>query len=64
MEERITALEIKLAYLEKFCTELDDVVRGLNDNFDILKREVQRLRQVEERNGRGAMSPNEKPPHY
>lgn len=42
--ERVEAIEVKLAFLEKTVDDLDGVVRGLNDRTDDLGRAVVELR--------------------
>ena len=61
-EERVTELEIKLAFHERWVAELDEVVRALRDQLDALQAEVDGLREVV----RPADGPvvDEKPPHY
>ena len=62
MEERVTELEIKAAYLERMLGELDAVVRTMSDELDLLRREVARLRAVDDAHSEVPL--NEKPPHY
>ncbi len=62
MNERLDNLEFKLAFAERRIDELDDVVRTLNENMDVLIKEVKRLRQLQEPQ---ELPPgNVKPPHY
>ncbi len=63
MDKRLTNVEIRLSYLEKTYGELDEVVRQLNGQMEVLVREVRRLRAAEHRES-DDMPPNEKPPHY
>jgi uncharacterized coiled-coil protein SlyX len=62
--ERVTDLEVKVAYQDRIIAALDDVVRGLAAKVDVLERELGEIRA-------GAKSPapaigpaSEKPPHY
>ena len=64
MQERMTALEVKVAFIENQMMELDGVIRDLAnqlgtliDEFEAVKQEAQGF--MEER-GLG----DEKPPHY
>lgn len=61
-DDRITDLEIKIAFQEHALRELDDVVRGLMDRVDELQNLLSEVRAEQ----RGAMTPleNERPPHY
>ncbi len=59
-EERLTNIEIKLAYLEKTVLELDTVMRDIGQAVDLLRREVARLRDQE----RADKPHSDKPPHY
>lgn len=62
MDERLTALEIKMAYLERAYGELDGVVRTWGEQMELLRREVMRLRSSQ---ALPTESPaNDKPPHY
>jgi uncharacterized coiled-coil protein SlyX len=61
MEQRVTELEIKVAYLERTVGELDGLVRVLSEQMDLLRREVARLRASEQRQ---EPPPSEQPPHY
>lgn len=62
MDDRLTDVEIKLAFAERRIDELDDVVRGMSENLDVLIKEVKRLRRQAEPSD--APPANEKPPHY
>jgi uncharacterized coiled-coil protein SlyX len=59
-DERFAAIEIKLAYLEHTVSELDNVLRTLSSDMDVLKAEIIRLRDKDP-----APPPtSDKPPHY
>ena len=55
-------LEIKVAYLERAVDKLDEVVRTLSSELDMIRREVARLRTASDTESE--LPPNEKPPHY
>ena len=64
LTERITELEVKVAYQDRIIGALDEVVRGFTVRVETLERELAELRA-------GTNSPpalvgpaNEKPPHY
>ena len=67
-ERRVEELEIKVAYLERNLTELDDVVRELADENARLVREVKQLAErVAAAAGQGGDVDPERyqvPPHY
>ena len=62
MDERLTTLEIKVAFQEKLLADLDEVIRTMRDEIDALREELQvvagRLPPPEE------PVVDEKPPHY
>lgn len=63
MDERVTELEIKVAYLERAHDELSEVVRELFAKVEVLSRLVSAREGGEP--GAAARSPEEeKPPHY
>lgn len=62
MDDRLTELEIKVAYLERALGELDAVVRTSSEQMELLRREVARLRSSHSQPTE--LPPNEKPPHY
>lgn len=66
MDERITDLEIKIAFVERHVTELDELVRTLYDAVERLQLEVASLAESAAAQGReGAKSlAEDKPPHY
>ena len=64
MEERLTDLEIKVAYQDKTIADLETLVRGFGVRIDQMARELDQLKN-------GMKSPevpvgpqSEKPPHY
>ncbi len=67
MEERLTKLEIKLAYAEETILALDAVVSGQAQEIAIL---LNRLEKLERRvtalveNGEDGLPEQERPPHY
>ncbi|MDE5899306.1 MAG: SlyX family protein [Treponemataceae bacterium] len=64
--ERLTALEMKAAYLEDFLNQLQEVVVAQEKSLEALRREnkllVSKLRDVSEL--LEGDIPNRKPPHY
>lgn len=66
MEERITQLEIKLAYLEDFMNQIQEVCVQQTNDIEKLKAEnklmAEKIRDLIE-NAEGDI-PNRKPPHY
>lgn len=61
-DERLTELEIKLSFQERWMSELDEVVRGLRDQIDALRAEVRQL--ADHVRPESAPVVDEKPPHY
>jgi uncharacterized coiled-coil protein SlyX len=65
MNERMTKLEIRVAFLEKTLEDLDGVVRELNGQMDALKREVKSVREETVPSDIAPPSSEvEVPPHY
>lgn len=66
MEERITNIEIKLAYMEDFVNQIQEVVVKQAEEIEKLKHDnqilSQKLKDVYD-NMEGDI-PNRKPPHY
>lgn len=65
-EERFTAIEMKLAYMEDFVNQIQNVAVEQSSTIEKLKKEVKlmsdRIREMSD-----AMEgdiPNRKPPHY
>ena len=63
MENRITDLEYKQAFLEKTVSDLDLALREISADVEIMKRELKRLREQGPEQGLAAPA-NERPPHY
>lgn len=65
MEDRLVALESRLAHHERIADDLSDVLAG---QARLIERLLERLSWAEERLGAleqgGGVPPNEKPPHY
>ena len=64
LAERVTDLEVRLAYQDRIIAALDEVVRGFAARVETLERELGEIRA-------GVKSPpaplgpqSEKPPHY
>lgn len=66
IEERIDNLEIKIAYMEDFINQIQEVAVQQAKDIELLKTEnrilSQRLKDVME--NVGGDIPNRKPPHY
>lgn len=65
-EERITSIEVKLAYMEDFINRLQDVVVEQGKSIDALKVENRVLKNkvTELLDNQEGDIPNVKPPHY
>jgi len=63
MEERLTNLEVKVAYLEKAHDELSEVVRELYAQLATLTRVVNGQEPANPAEPRRSLE-DEKPPHY
>ncbi len=64
MDERIIALEERLAYQDKALADLDDVVQGLARQVDQLDRKLSALTEWLRNPGQEVGPPDERPPHY
>lgn len=64
--QRIEDLEVRIAFIEKSITDLDEVVRGLADNLDRLRRELVTLRETVHDGTLTVVGDprDERPPHY
>lgn len=66
MDDRITEIEIKLAYLEDFMNQIQEVCVQQTQDIEKLKKEnkflTDRIKELVE-NVEGDI-PNRKPPHY
>ena len=64
-ENRIYEVEKRMAYLEKFVEELNEVIINHERTIEALKAEVIELKNKEEQSPLLENRPhNEKPPHY
>ena len=67
MDERLTKLEIKLAYAEETVRALDAVVSAQSQEIAVL---MNRMEKMDKRitalieNGEDGLPENERPPHY
>ena len=62
MEERITELEVRIAYQESTIASLDEVVRDFSKRVETLER---LLREIREGTATDAIGPgDDPPPHY
>jgi len=63
LEERMISLETKIAYLESFIADLNQVVIDQEKSLKILISETEMLKkQIDEKKEK--LPENEKPPHY
>ena len=65
-EERLTAIEMKLAYMEDFVSQIQNVAVDQTKTIDKLQKEIKmmsdRIREMS--NQMEGDIPNRKPPHY
>ena len=65
-EDRLTAIEMKLAYMEDFVSQIQNVAVDQAKTIDKLKKEIKmmsdRIREMS--NQMEGDIPNRKPPHY
>ena len=65
-EERLTAIEMKLAYMEDFVSQIQNVAVEQTKTIDKLQKEIKmmsdRIREMS--NAMEGDIPNRKPPHY
>lgn len=66
MEERLMDLEIKVAFVEKHVSELDELVREMHELLARLRTEVASIAEQLQEDARGGSNRliDEKPPHY
>lgn len=62
MDDRLEALEVKVAFQEHTIAQLDEVVRELADRLQALDEQLRSLREEWNNNQPGPI--DEKPPHY
>lgn len=62
MDERLEALEVKVAFQEHTIAQLDEVVRELADRLERVQRQLTELREEHSSNLPAPI--DEKPPHY
>ena len=63
--DRLTAIEEKLAYLEKYVGDLDEVIRDLAKRLDVHGQGVSAVRKMLEDHLSEQPDPgDEKPPHW
>jgi len=63
MEQRVTELEIKVAFQEDLIDKLNQVVIDLRAEVDAVTRKLRRIEQ-EVAADASQRAPDEKPPHY
>ena len=65
-EDRLTAIEMKLAYMEDFVSQIQNVAVDQSKTIDKLQKEIKmmsdRIREMS--NQMEGDIPNRKPPHY
>lgn len=64
LAERVTELEVKLAYQDRIIADLDGVVREFAERVERLERTVKSLRETAENSADPVGAADEKPPHY
>lgn len=64
LAERMTNLEIKLAFQDQFIRELDEVVRFLSGRLEATERALSELRQAARAPAAPLGPADEPPPHY
>lgn len=65
MEDRLTNLEIKIAFVEKHLTDLDELVRTMHVTLERMQFQIASLAEVlDAGEGEGGGLMDEKPPHY
>ncbi len=66
MNDRIDAVEARVAWLEKNLSDLDEVVRALGDDLRLMRAELERMREAQTAAGDDLSSGQkwEVPPHY
>lgn len=66
LERRMEDVEVKIAFVEKAISDLDEVVRELAMGLDGLKAELHTLREqvVSEADAQASPTDMEPPPHY
>ena len=63
-DDRLTDLEIKLAYQDQLIRELDALVRSFGDKLDTTVRELEALKQSLRSPEIPVGPASDKPPHY
>ena len=64
--KRLEDLEVKLAFMEKLVSDLDDVVRGLAENMDDIREDIGTIRAqvIADSDQQASPANHELPPHY
>ena len=65
-DKRVEELEVKLAFMEKLVQELDEVVRELANQVDVVRDDVGTLRAqvMSDSEHKPSATDQEPPPHY
>lgn len=64
MDERLTDLEIKVAYQDKTISDLEALVRGFGVRLDQMARELEQLKSAVKSPEVPLGPQSDKPPHY
>ena len=64
MSQRITDLEVKVAFLEGSLEDYDQLFQELFQKIDFLNREMKRLEEENKQSVEPFSMEQEKPPHY
>lgn len=65
-DERLTDIEVALAYDRRLIEQLNDALVDANKTIDVLEARVKRLEELVQSvtHHFNVLPPNEKPPHY
>ncbi len=63
-DERITELEIRIAYQDRLIQDLDDVLRAFTRRIEILERQLGQVQGQLDALGGAPQTTDEPPPHY
>ena len=63
-EERLITIETKLAYLENYINELNQVIIEQNETIKKLTLETEQIKKKVQSRDAEKLPENEKPPHY
>lgn len=64
-EKRMEEMEIRMAYLENYTIQLNEVVLERNRKIEVLEDQMERMKRKVEELAENLPAPeNQKPPHY